>query len=73
MWPFRFHRHSFIEVDRASLIAQVWIPLRQEYSQETTVKTVITEKCSERTCCKWRQTSLDGEITGGAAPLPGVD
>ena len=60
MWP--FHRHRYTEVDREHLNRRPWIALLQEFAEGYSPVTLITERCIDQKCRKWRQVRLDGHV-----------
>lgn len=63
IWP--FHRHRFFEVDRQWL-TKIWInKFTNERQPVNTPVTLITERCADRLCGKYRQQTLTGHLPGG--------
>ena len=64
MWP--FHRHRWVEVGREAL----WCAAHEELTlaglQEVppSPRTLITERCVDQHCRKWRQKTLMGHLPG---------
>ena len=57
MWL--FHRHRFVEVERLPM--GLHTRFIDGYEDDSPV-TLITERCVDNTCRKWRQIRLDGWI-----------
>lgn len=67
MWP--FHRHRWVEVERLKM----WRPQGNllegpDWEHPPSPVTVITERCVDQSCRKWRQKTLMGHLTGAITP-----
>ena len=62
-WP--FHRHRYFEVDREWL-ERVWRNMQTgKNAGGTTPLTLVTERCADKLCGKYRQQTLVGHLPGG--------
>ena len=64
-WPFHRHRHRYFEVDRQWL-EKVWRNIHTgENAPGSSPVTLITERCADKCCGKYRQQTLSGHLLGG--------
>lgn len=63
MWP--FHKHRWVEVGREALMRSAFGALRlpEEWPMGFP-ETLITERCVDQSCRKWRQKTLAGHLLG---------
>ena len=63
MWP--FHKHRWVEVDRQALLRpQGNALIGPDWSAPPSPVTLITERCVDQGCRKWRQKTLQGHLPG---------
>lgn len=62
LWP--FHHHRFVEVSREFLARSNDRPLMGIVGTRSSPVTVITERCVDNRCRKWKQVTLKGHVPG---------
>ena len=62
LWP--FHRHRFFEVTREFMFVEHTTLSNESWPLYNGPATVITERCVENRCRKWKQVTLKGNVPG---------
>ena len=62
LWP--FHRHRYFEVDR-QWMERRWWNMKGKLIEGKSPITVISERCADKSCGKYRQQTLKGHLPGG--------